>query len=148
MLRGYIEARRWSLRKLRKLLDMGLPMLGVIAILAAVLFLQEIRGQIAVVMIGIILIEAGVWKLAHQLLPEERRFYALRNEIDVFIDLSRRLNDVALTLKTDDSPMHRQVFEEIRDTMRQSVEQIAQVAGKTDHELGVEQSATVALDRH
>lgn len=60
------------MRIVRRILDIGLPLAGVVIILSAVLFLQEIRSQIAVVLVGIILIEAGVWKIAHQLLPNDR----------------------------------------------------------------------------
>ncbi len=113
-------------------------MLGVILILGSVLFLREILDQIAVVGIGIILIEAGVWKLAHKVLPNERRFHALRSEIDAFIALGRKLNDAALAVKADDSPVHRQAFDEVCAAMRQSVEEMAKVAGKTDEELEAE----------
>jgi len=63
------------LRILRKVLDIGLPLAGVIIILSAILFLQEIRSQISVVLIGIILIESGIWKTSNQILLDDRQYY-------------------------------------------------------------------------
>ena len=110
-------------------------MIGVMIILGAVLFLREIRVQIAVVMVGIVLIEAGVWKIAHQLLPNDRRYHALRHEIDAFIALSRDLNEAALAAKVEDTPEKRGAFDEIRESMHRAVDQISEVAGRTAEEL-------------
>ncbi len=126
------------MRHLRRGLDVGLPILGVVIILSAVLFVRDIRAQIAIVMVGIVFIEAGVWKLAHQLLPNERHFHALRDEVDAFIDLSRELNSAALAIKGNDTPATRDAFEDIRESMHQAVDQISEVAGKTADELVAE----------
>jgi hypothetical protein len=99
--------------------------------LGAVLFLREIRIQIAVVMVGIVLIEAGVWKITHQLLPNDRRYHALRYEIDAFIALSRDLNEAALAAKVEDTPENQRAFDEIREAMHRAVDQISDVAGRT-----------------
>ena len=120
------------MRNLRKYLDVGLPMLGVIVILSTVLFLRDIRAQIAVIMIGIILIEAGVWKLAHQLLPNDRRYHALRTEIDHFITLSRQLNETSILMKLNNSSENQLHFEDLKFKMHEVVENISEVAGKTD----------------
>jgi hypothetical protein len=123
------------LRHLRKGFDIGLPLIGVMIILGAVLFLRGIRIQIAVVMVGIVLIEAGVWKIAHQLLPNDRRYHTLRYEIDAFIALSRDLNEAALAAKVEDTPENQRAFDEIREAMHRAVDQISDVAGKTEKEL-------------
>lgn len=123
------------MRVLRRILDIGLPLAGVVTILSAVLFLQEIRGQIAVVMIGIILIEAGVWKLAHQLLPNDRQFHHLRSEIDTFIQLCRKLNDTALKVKSTYSEENQKKFDDVRDELQQSLDRITEVAGKTKEDI-------------
>ena len=126
------------MRNLRKYLDVGLPMLGVIVILSTVLFLRDIRAQIAVIMIGIILIEAGVWKLAHQLLPNDRRFHALRTEIDNFIALSRQLNESAILMKLENNAENVSNFEDLKTKMHEVVENISEVAGKTNEDVSIE----------
>ena len=133
------------MRSLIKLLNVGLPIIGVIVILSAVLFLRDIHGQIAIVMVGIVLIEAGVWKLAHQFLPNDRQFHALRDEIETFVQLSRQLNETALAMKVDESMEHRRKFDEVQTAMHETVDHIASVAGKTAAELAVESKPAVAL---
>jgi len=126
---------RSCLRILRQSCDTGLPILGVVVILSAVLFMPEFRGQVAIVVFGILLLEAGVWKLAHHVLPSERQYLTLRDETDGFITLVRHLNAAALMVKAHDSPTHRHVFENVRQAMHQTVDRLCAVAGKTDVEL-------------
>ena len=105
-------------------------------ILAAVLFVRDdLRIQLAIVGLGMVVLELGVWKAAHRILPTGRRYLALRAENDLFVQLVRQLNTAALAKKQNDSQAHKQVFEEVRDAMRQSVERMAEVAGKTNAEL-------------
>ncbi len=128
------------MRTLRKVIDISLPFAGVAVVLAAVLFIRDdLRMQIAVVGLGMLLIEVGVWKGAHRLLPSERKYLALRTEGDLFMKLLRQLNAAALVLRENESPERHQAFEEVRDAMRQAVERMAHVAGKTDAELASEQ---------
>ncbi len=124
------------MRTLRKTIDIGLPLVGVAVILAAVLFVRDdLRIQLAIVGLGMVVLELGVWKAAHRILPTGRRYLALRAESDLFVQLVRQLNTAALAKKQNDSQAHKQVFEEVRDAMRQSVERMAEVAGKTNAEL-------------
>jgi hypothetical protein len=77
------EPKRSCLRILRQRLDTGLPILGVVVILSAALFMRELRSQVAIVVLGMLLLEVGVWKLAHYVLPSERQYLALRCETDL-----------------------------------------------------------------
>ena len=130
-------------RILRQVIDTGLPLLGVSIILGAVLFLETLHARVVVVVLGLLLIEMGVWKLAHQLLPNERQFHTLRTEGERFLLLIRHLNDAALALQDNDDPENRQAFAEIREMMHQSVEHMAEVAGKTDAELATRHEASI-----
>jgi hypothetical protein len=127
------------LRKLRIFVDNALPFFGVAIILGAMLTLREdLRIQIAVVGLGILMIELGVWKIGHKVLPSQRKYLALRAETDRFIKLVRDLNAAALVLKQHDSPKTRQAFQQVQETMRQAIGRMAEVAGKTDAELASE----------
>jgi hypothetical protein len=106
--------------------------------MGAVLFLQQVHAQIGVVLMGILLIELGVWKIAQELLLNERCCHALRGELDSFMGLVRRLNDAALAVKAHEMGHHRQVFDETHEAMKQAVERMVQVAGKTDEEIAAE----------
>jgi hypothetical protein len=132
------------LRLLRQSLDTGLPILGVVIILSAVLFVPELRSQVALVVLGMLLMEVGVWKLAHHVLPSERQYLALRCETDLFLTLVRQLNAAALMVKAHDSPAHRQAFEEVHHAMQEAVERLVAVAGKTEAELAAEGGGMVS----
>ncbi len=124
------------MRTLRKSIDIGLPLVGVAVVLAAVLFVGgDVRIQLAIVGLGMVVIELGVWKAAHRFLPTGRQYLALRAENDQFLGLVRELNAAALAVRQNGSQAHEQAFEEVRDAMRQSVERMAEVAGKTNAEL-------------
>lgn len=135
------QPKKTGIRVLRQILDSSFPIVGVLVILGAVLFERDINRQIAIVGIGIVILEAGVWRLPHRLLPSERKFLALRAEVDCFLLLIRHLNAVALQVKAHKTPENRQRFEDIRETMRQAVERMAVVAGKTNTELAAEHNA-------
>ncbi len=131
LLRSHKTFRRW----LRTALEISLPMLGVAVVLSAVLFLGEVHTQLTVVVGGILLIEGGVWKAARCLLPSERQYLPLRREVDQFIVLIRALNSAALAVKSTNAPEHHQALEGIQQLMRQAVDRMAELAGKTDAEV-------------
>lgn len=121
------------MRTLRKAIELGLPVLGVILILAAVLFFfRNLYLQVGVVLVGLVLIEAGIWNLAAPILPSERRYLALRDEVDSFIGLVRRLNKAALELTADATPQNRAKMLQVRDEMLESVKRMELYAGKPD----------------
>lgn len=127
------------MRKLRKAIELGLPILGVILVLAAVLFFFEnLYIQIAIVLIGLVLIEAGIWNLAAPILPSERKYMALRNEVDAFIRLVRRLNRAALELTSEATPQNRARLLQVRDEMMESVKRMEMYAGRAEGPPSVE----------
>jgi hypothetical protein len=116
---------------IRRSVDKALPVLGIIVVLGAVLFLWcgNLYIQLAVVMIGIFLIEAGIWQLAHPLLPSVRKYRALRKEVDDFIQLVRRLNAAALLRNSGDSSGADGVAK-VRAEMIAAVERMVGYAGQ------------------
>jgi hypothetical protein len=135
-------------RCLRTGLDISLPMVGVAIILSAVLFLHELHGQITVALVGMLMLEGGVWKVARRLLPDERQYLPLRHEVAQFIVLIRALNTAALAVKALDSSENRQAFEDIQQRMRQAVERMGEVAGKTEAELVTGRQSILAEEAH
>ena len=131
------------MRLLRQFIDIGLPLLGVAIILGSVLFVREtLTTQIACVGFGMVLIELGVWKAAHRLLPNERKYHALRAEGDRFIGLVRKLNQTALAVQEQDSTENQEAFADVQAQMRQAIERMTGVAGKTDAQLAAERGET------
>ena len=136
-------ANRSPWKTLRRLFDTSLPLVGVETIIIAILFVTDLYAQVALAVVGIVIIEASAWKVAHKLLPSQRKYKALRFEGEQFLGLIRGLHHAALALRTDDKPENRQAFEEIQETMRQAIERMAQIAGKTDAEVAAEQEVSV-----
>lgn len=125
------------MRAIRKAVDLGLPIIGVVLVLAAVIFFfQNLYLQIAIVLVGLVLIEAGIWNLASPILPSERKYIALRNEVDDFIKLVRRLNKATLELAGDPQPHNRARLLQVRDEMLHSVRRMETYAGREDVQPG------------
>lgn len=116
---------------MHKLLNAGLPVAGMIVVFGAVLFLEDRRTMILVVLLGILFIEAGVWKLSNPFLPTERRFNALRLEVDQFMELLRELNGSAIeALSGEGNASAWARFRNTLATMHASVERMGEAAGR------------------
>lgn len=123
----------------RKVVNIGLPFVAVAAILGAVLFVRDnLSLQVAIVGAGMLGLEVGTWRLRQQVLLNKRKDLALRAQGDQFIKQLRELHAAATAMRQNDSAEHHQAFERARDAMRQSVERMAAMAGKTDAELASE----------
>ncbi|MGH7467062.1 MAG: hypothetical protein ACRENP_03655 [Longimicrobiales bacterium] len=123
------------MRGLRKALEIGLPIAGTVLVFAAVVLVYNLTAQIILVLIGLLMIDAGIWKLTAPLFPNERRYKALRDEVDRFIHLVRRLNTAALSMREHDSAAARTAFQDAVNALHHSVGKIEQLAGKTEDEL-------------
>jgi hypothetical protein len=118
------------MRTVRRKVDTILPVLGIVLVLAAVLFLwQNLYLQLGVVILGIFLIEAGIWKLAHPLLQSQRRYTALRTEVDDFIDLVRELNTAGVEREAGNVAAEADMAA-LRERMVDSVDRMVDYAGK------------------
>ena len=52
--------------------------------------------MIMIVMVGVVILEVGVWGLAETILPNQRRYLSYRAEVDHFMSLVPELNAAAL----------------------------------------------------
>jgi len=123
------------LRNLRKLLAIGPPILGTILVFAAILVPAvslNLQLQVFVVLVGLLIIEAGVWRLTAKILPNERRYLALRAEVDGFVDRIRVLNAHGVKLRDQDTESAREAFRETMDALHAVVDRMAEVAGWED----------------
>ena len=123
------------MRRLRRAVELGLPVVGVVLVLSAVVFFpRSLLVQLGIVLVGLVLIEAGIWNLASPVLPSERKFVALRREVDGFILLVRRLNRATLALASDPTATNRAKLLEVRDEMLESVRRMEEAAGRTEED--------------
>jgi len=121
------------LRNLRKTMAIALPILGTALVFAAILvpaLAINLQLQIAVVLVGILIIEAGVWKLTAKILPNERKYLALRAEVDSFISRVRTLNAQGMRLRENDTEENREALRETVAALHESVDRMAEVAGR------------------
>jgi hypothetical protein len=118
-------------RKIRQGIEIALPILGMGIIFASVLFgPASLQLQVLFVLMGILILEAGVWGLTGGILPNERRYLSLREEGDHFLGLIRVLNAAAVA--RDEGQEDDTRFREARAQMHTSVERMAELAGQDD----------------
>lgn len=110
------------IRQWRHLIDRGLTLAGVVVVLLPVLYFADTSLQVAVVVVGILMIEAGVWGLARQLGRDPRTFLRLRSELDAFIERVRDLNSRAV--EGDEEGV-----EAVRRELHARVDEIVRAAG-------------------
>lgn len=121
------------MRTIRKAVELGTPIVGMITVFAAVLLIPpaNLQVQLVTVLIGVLLIEAGVWGLTNPFLPNERQFLSLREEVEDFIDLVRLLNKAAVDrrIHTENAEGATGTFEEALADLHSSVRRMGQLAG-------------------
>ncbi len=117
----------------RRLVHIGLPLIGaVVAVIGAVVPSDPVvRG--AIVVLGVLLIQAAGWKLPYSMISHERRFRQLRGELDEFVWLVRELNAAAVEARSDRAAEER--FDDLHTAMQESLERMAIYAGRTDEDL-------------
>lgn len=105
-----------------------LPIIGVAVIFAGVAFLQARWMQIAATLLGLVLVEIGVWNLASAVGVRERRYVGLREEVDHFVELVRVLNRTAAA--EDREGVARERAAAVLAQMHESVDRMAVVAAE------------------
>lgn len=118
------------MRKLRRSLHMLVPAMGMALVIGAVLFGEPLAVQLFLVVAGLLMTEAGLWRLADPVLPDERKYLALRKESDHFITLVRQLNTAALAMADGDDRGSRFALDEVQTEMHRSVDRMVHFAGK------------------
>jgi hypothetical protein len=98
--------------------------IGLIVILSSLAVAETGTGIYVRAVIGTVLVMVGYLYGSNPFLTSERRFPALRSEVDRFISLVRELNRTAIGIGGGPE------FDEVTQAMRESLERIEQLAGK------------------
>lgn len=117
--------KRLSRKRTRFLAERVLAVAGVVVVLGAMLTMTRSPLLVGVVVLGLLLIEVGVWRLADPLLPDDRSFLSLRQELDTFLLDIRALNDHAVAGEEDG-------VARVRERLHEQVEAIFEAAGTRD----------------
>lgn len=123
-----------ALRGIRKAIEVGIPIVGMLVVFGGVLFISptELQLQLLVVLIGVMMIEAGVWGMTKAILPNERQFVALRDEGDRFIVLMRALNEAKITDNLGSTDRTQAAVEAALEDMHASVRTMGVLAGQEE----------------
>ena len=129
-------------RKHRRIIDITLTGLGIGLIFTVVLLSGSLtlQVQMPLAVLGVLLMEAGVWGMSNKFLPNERRFSGLREEGDRMLDLMRELCSAAAAVARDRGGEDDQRFQAAREKMHTSVDSMAAIASH-DSESGPVRSA-------
>jgi hypothetical protein len=121
-------------RKLRRVLHFLVPAMGMAMVLGAVIFGTSLWVQLFLVVAGLLMTEAGFARWADPILPDERRYHALRQETEHFVALVRQLNTVAVALAEREDGAPPFALDEVESRMRQSVDRMVALAGRVGDE--------------
>lgn len=110
-------------RAINKYIGLVTAIAGMGVVLSSFLFLDNLFAWYTTVIVGLLVVLAGFLYGAHPFLTSERRFNALRKEVDGFIGLVRRLNAAATESQQEE-------FEQVKAEMLASVERMTELAGK------------------
>jgi len=111
-------------RSINKYVGLVTAIIGMVIVLSSFLFLSNLFAWYATIMVGLLVVLGGFLYGAHPFLTSERRYFALREEVDRFILLVRKLNAAAIAAGGGPE------FEQVKAEMLKSVERMAELAGK------------------
>ncbi len=83
------------MRRLREVVDRFVVYGGVIVVLSAIVVQDTTRAQVVLVLLGLLLVQLGIWKVASGVLPSTRTNQPLRDEVDQFLASVRELYRLA-----------------------------------------------------
>jgi hypothetical protein len=124
-----------GMRRIRASFHLAFTAAGTMIVLYAVAYVEATYDRVLLVALGLVLIEAGVWRITQSLFPSERAFRPLRLETDYFIGLVRCLNRAALAAQRG-SASGAADLSQVAEEMHHSVDRMLRLAGRTEDDLG------------
>lgn len=123
-------------RKIRRSVDIILTAVGIAIIFCTVLFSASLTLQVQILaaLMGVLLMEVGVWGLSSRIYSSERKYTGLREEGDNILNLVRELHAAAVAKDRGDEDARR--FQATLQEMHTSVERMASLAGSEDNPPG------------
>jgi hypothetical protein len=123
----YLRAHQFSLgetglkKSIRRNIDMGLTAVGIAAVFSAIILgaSLDVRAQLPIALIGVLLMEAGIWGLSAKFFPNQRKYCSLRDEGDRMLDLIRELNSAAIAkeIGTEDAKRFQRTLEAMHSSV-------------------------------
>lgn len=127
--------RSCGMRRIRASFHFALTLVGTTMIAYAVIAVDDLYERMLLAVLGVVLLEAGIWQITQSLFPNERSYKPLRKETDFFITLVRRLNRSARAAQRGSASSLRDL-EQVHEEMHHSVDRMLRLAALTEEDLG------------
>jgi hypothetical protein len=115
-------------KNIRRNIDLALTAVG-IAVVFSVIILGtslDVRAQMPIALIGVLLMEARIWGLSSKFIPNQRKYTSLSEEGDRMLDLIRELNSAAIAKEIGTEDAKR--FQITLEAMHTSVLKMSELA--------------------
>jgi hypothetical protein len=119
------------MRSIRRLTQVLLTLVGGAMVAYAVYRVDPLRERLVIAVVGLVIMQLGIWQVANVLFPNQRDYKPLREETDYFIKLVRRLNRAAVAAERGSSNA-RDEMDSVHAEMHHSVDRMKRLAGQTD----------------
>lgn len=123
------------MRSVRRFTQLLLTLSGTGLALYAVMRIDTLYDRMLVSVLGLLLMQIGIWQITASLLPNQREYRPLRKETDYFLSLLRRMNRAAVAAENGSSYAAAEV-ERLHTELHHSVDRMLRLAGRTEEHLG------------
>lgn len=123
------------MRSVRRFTQLLLTLVGTGLALYAVLSIEALYDRLLVAVLGLLLMQMGIWQLTATLLPNQREYRPLRKETDYFLSLLRRMNRAAVAAEGGSRYAAAEV-DRLHTELHHSVDRMHRLAGRTEETLG------------
>lgn len=115
-------------KNIRRNIDLALTAVGIAVVFSAIILgtSLNVRAQMPIAIIGVLLMQAGIWGLSAKFIPNQRRYTNLREEGDRMLDLIRELNSAAIAKEIGTEDAKR--FQRTLEAMHSSVLKMSELA--------------------
>lgn len=120
-----------AMRGIRRLSQFLLTALGAAVVVYAVYMVEPMRERVLYAVLGLVIMEIGIWQVTGLLFPNEREFKPLRMETDYFLKLVRRMNRAAVAAARGSANASEEL-DRVHEEMFHSVDRMRRLAGQTD----------------
>lgn len=126
---------RSRMRGIRRFSQFLVTALGAAIVVYAVYQVEPLRERVLFAVLGLLIMEIGIWQVTSFLFPNERAFRPLRKETDYFLKLVRRMNRAAIAVERGSENALIEM-DRVQQEMYHSVDRMRRLAGQTEAQLG------------
>ena len=122
--------RQSRMRSIRRFSQFLLTALGAAIVVYAVYQVDPLRERVLYAVLGLVIMEIGIWQVTGFLFPNERSYQPLRKETDYFLKLVRRMNRAAVAAQKGSANAISEM-DRVQQEMYHSIDRMRRLAGQT-----------------